>query len=109
MTILRDDCNAWLDMKFPAQPSHEKVAGHGMCGHARETTTTVERARSQFGRKPRTNCQKSVKNVSFLLNTPLDRDRGFNQDRDFLNSRRRILPDAVLGTAFTKRTSRGCL
>lgn len=27
----------------------------------------------------------------------------------FLNSRRRILPDAVLGTASTKRTSLGCL
>jgi len=36
-------------------------------------------------------------------------NRGLDQARDFLNSRRRILPDAVLGTAFTKWTSRGCL
>ena len=93
------------------------VTTAGCCEHKgkRNSGVSSSTSRSQTEKSPRRcsrstsasvlpgdaeNCQEFVKTISHLERS---------QAMDFRSSRRKIFPDAVLGTASTKRTSRGCL
>jgi hypothetical protein len=94
-----------LDMIVSAPPSREKRPGWTFAGAAGVAHNHfVGRAGNQFGAEGigelSVRCQKTV--TSLLRRVAAYGGDHFDQAMDFLNSRRRILPDAVLGTASTK-------
>src|ERR1700676_4407967 len=112
---------AWLDPKLSGQPPHQELVGLAFAGTRGGRRGACSKAVwRKAANKLSARCQKRVISSSgwrlrFVIakaafaKSGLDEKIWLLQASDFLNSRRRILPDAVLGTAITKWTSRGCL